>query len=103
MIRNEWNTLILISETVEYDDIGVAQTTETKSEVLAHFISIGQKEYWNSASQHDIQPSAIAEVFSYDYDGQELCEVEGVQYTIYRTYLDGDKASLYLAKRTRNV
>lgn len=101
MFKGTHHLITLIQETVAYNHIGVAETKEEKYKAYARMKSIGAKEYWNGAGQHDIKPEAVADVFTYDYHGEKLAEVDGERYQIYRTYIDGDTISLYLAQRTR--
>lgn len=103
MIKGTYHVISLIDETTTYNDIGVAETQETSHNAYAEVSSIGAKEYWNSAGQHDIKPEAIARVFTYDYNGEKLADVDGERYTIYRVYVEGDQISLYLAHRTKDI
>lgn len=91
----------LIKTVTQYDDLGVAKTTETTRKAYARINSIGQKEYWSSTGQHDFKPEMVADVFTFDYDGEELAEIDGKRYQIYRNYRQGDTTSLYLTKRPR--
>lgn len=95
--------ITLVKTATTYDSIGVAQTTETTRKAYARLNSIGQKEYWSSTGQHDFKPEAVAEVFRYDYDGEELAEINGERYQVYRTYIQGDKVDLYLTRRPREA
>lgn len=104
MTFQDTETIItLVKTSTTYDSIGVAQITETTRQAYAHLNSIGQKEYWSSTGQHDFKPEAVAEVFRYDYDGEELAEIDGERFQIYRTYIQGDKVDLYLTRRPRET
>lgn len=101
MIKGEKHIITLITEETTYNNIGVAVMQETESKAYAKMKSIGAKEYWNGAGQHDIKPEAVADIFTYDYHGEKLAEVDGERYQIYRTYIQGDTISLYLAHRMK--
>lgn len=93
--------ITLIKTAVEYDNLGVAKTKEATRKAYARLNSIGQKEYWSSTGQHDFKPEMVADVFTFDYDGEELAEIDGKRYQIYRSYRQGDTTALYLTKRPR--
>lgn len=93
--------ITLIKTAVEYDELGVAKIKETTRKAYARLNSIGQKEYWSSTGQHDFKPEMVADVFTFDYEGEELAEIDGKRYQIYRSYRQGDATALYLTKRPR--
>lgn len=93
--------ITLIKQEIQYDELGVAIPTETKRYAYAHLNSIGQKEYWSSTGQHDFKPECVAGVFTFDYDGETLAEIDGKRFQIYRSYRKGDTTALYLTKRPR--
>lgn len=103
MILDCEGLITLITSTVDYDDIGVATTKETRRMAYAQLSSIGQSEYWSSAAQHDIKPEGRAKVFYFDYNGEETVEYEDVRYSVYRSYKEGDYITLYLQKTVRDV
>lgn len=101
MITQTTQIIKLIEETVSYDDLGVAHTEQSYHYAYAEIGSIGAKEYWASTGDHTVKPEARAKVFRYDYHGEKHCEIEGTQYHIYRSFIEGDFVSLYLEKRVR--
>ena len=103
MISDCEGLITLITSTVAYDDIGVATTKETRRKAYAQLSSIGQSEYWSSAAQHDVKPEGRATIFYFDYDDETEVEIENVRYSVYRSYRDGDRLTLYLQRKVRNV
>lgn len=102
MITQSTQIIKLLEETVTYDNVGIAQSALTEHFAYAEVGSIGAKEYWSSTGDHTVQPEARAKVFRYDYHGEKYCEIEGNQYHIYRSFVEGDFVSLYLEKRVRD-
>lgn len=47
-----------------------------------------------------LNPEIVATVFAPEYQGEEVAEINGVRYSIYRTYRDkGEKLELYLERK----
>ena len=88
----------LISEAFIIDDIGQRIATETSREVYGQKGAITRAE-WNAAAQQGLKPSYEVTMFAYDYEGEEIAEVDGERYTIYRTYKRNDTVELYLEKK----
>lgn len=88
----------LIAERFEQDALSQQVPVETRREVFCTIGSVQQSE-WFSAGQKGFNPQFRLKVFSGDYAGESLVEVDGVRYSIYRTYLgDNDQMELYLKK-----
>lgn len=88
--------LKLISITHEADDIGQLHDVKTERNVFARIRSVTQSE-WKAAGEMGLKPEFQATIFEYDYKGEKECELHGVLYGIYRTYLrSGEKIELYL-------
>lgn len=51
-----------------------------------------------AAFQAGIKPAWKVSVFYGDYDGELTVEYNGIVYSVYRTYVDGDNIELYLRK-----
>lgn len=99
----------LISESFTKDSILQEVSTRTYNKVYCYVRSITRAE-WSEASRNGLNPSLMLELFRYDYNGEELVNIGGVEvggvvtggetYAIYRTYSAyGDKIELYLEKR----
>ena len=102
MITQSTQIIKLLEETVTYDNVGIARAVQTEHYAYAEIGSIGAKEYWSSTGDHTIAPEACAKVFRYNYNGEKYCEIECVQYHIYRSFVKGDFVFLYLEKRVRD-
>lgn len=89
----------LIGKAFNVDDIGQRVATETSRAVYGRMGSITRAE-WGASLQNGFNPSFSITMFAYDYNGEELAEVDGVRYSIYRTYRYNDLIELYLEKKT---
>ncbi len=87
--------ICLVSETIEYDDIGQAVPAETFRKVFARVRSVSLNE-WSQASQLGLSASYEAIVWAHEYHGEEIIEIEDKRYHVYRTYSTGDRIELYL-------
>ena len=91
--------LKLISTTYTVDSIGQRIPTETARTVFCDLQSITRQEFL-AAGSLGLKPSWVAVMFSPDYEGEQLCEVNGERYSIYRTYRDrNERLELYLERR----
>lgn len=88
----------LIQETFIVDNIGQRIPQETKKAVYGTQHSITRAE-WNASGQRGLKPEFMLSMFAYDYQGEELAEVDGVRYGIYRTYRNNDLVELYMEKK----
>lgn len=91
----------LISETIQADTIGNQIPVKTLRQVYATAEPIAQNEFFK-AQAIGIKPRAKLIVFFGDYQGEELLEWEGTEYSIYRTYQKDDLVELYAEKRLGN-
>lgn len=93
----------LISETFAENQYGVPVPTETEREVFCNVRSISQSE-WFEGARNGLNPEFQVIVFQYDYDGEEIVELEKERYTVYRTYVRADEMiELYLERKQGNV
>ena len=76
----------LISTEQVIDSYGVPQTTYTPREVFAEVHSVRRSEFYN-AGRNGLNPAFEFTMFQGDYQGETICEYEGKQYAIYRTYI----------------
>lgn len=89
----------LISKTYITDAIGQKIAQETKRTVYGTKYPITRAE-WNTGGQNGLKPEFMIAMFTYDYQGEELAEVEGARYGIYRTYTNNDRVELYMERKT---
>lgn len=96
------NVCTLIGETYAKDTIGQMIPTEVDSDVFCNVASVSQSE-WFAGGQAGLKPELKLTMFAPDYAGQKLVEVNGIRYTIYRTYVRQDELlELYLERKTGN-
>ena len=76
---------------------GNAVYTETETLVYAEDISIRQTEFFQAAAV-GFKPERCLKMYAFEYHGEQLCELDGERYNIYRTYLaqGSDRIELYL-------
>jgi hypothetical protein len=98
---NRSDTCVLVNSTYEKDEYGVMQKTETTAEVFCDVTSVSASE-WFEGGRNGLNPEKRIKMFLYDYDGEKIVEVDGVRFTVYRTYVDRDEIELYLEKRKGN-
>lgn len=93
----------LISETFTENQYGVPVPTETEREVFCNVRSISQSE-WFEGARNGLNPEFQVIIFQFDYDGEEIVELEKERYTVYRTYVRADEMiELYLERKQGNV
>lgn len=92
--------LNLISIEQIQDTFGVWRETLTPREVFAELHSITRNEFFE-AGRNGLNPAFEFTVFQGDYQGETLCEYEGKQYSIYRTYIvpGTDYIELYVERQ----
>ena len=85
----------LIKQSFTQDDYGQQVPTETSREVFAKVESVGMNEFF-AANQLGFKPD-LRLTFVQEYKGEEIAEVGGVRYEIYRVFQKfEDYAELYL-------
>ncbi len=90
----------LINLLYETDSIGQRiEAGEATRTLLCTLHSISRQE-WSSAAQQGLQPECMVRLASSDdYEDELLAELNGVRYSIYRTYMTEDGGiELYLRK-----
>lgn len=91
--------LTLIEVTYIDDSIGQQIAKETPREVYCGVSSVSASE-WFEAGRAGLKPEYRVTMFAPDYQGEEIAELDGVRYGIYRTYLGGNETiELYLEKK----
>ena len=64
--------------------------------------SVTRDEFFNGG-RNGLNPELVLTVFFGDYSGEKIAEVNGIRYTIYRTYqLRNDTIELYTERRVGN-
>lgn len=94
------DTAYLVYQEKTQDDTGVWHSTDKLRKVYCKVKSVGQKE-WYEGGRSGLNPELQITMFSFDYHGEEIVEIGGRRYTIYRTYTNRtiDEIELYLQFR----
>lgn len=89
----------LIGVTYQEDAMKQKIPVEKSREVFCQVEGLRQSEFF-AAGRKGLKAQFMITVFPEDYEGESLCEVDGVRYGIYRTYpAKNDKLELYLEKK----
>lgn len=93
----------LIQAKITQNNIGVSVKEETKKTVYAEISTSGQREFFKAA-QSGFKPALQALVWDFEYSGEREAEIDGVRYSIYRTYdkSESGMTELYLERRGGN-
>ena len=74
-----------------------------KRRVFCHIDSVTGAEYFNGG-QTGIRPQYRITMFRFDYQGEEVVELDGELFTVYRTYISrNDNIELYVERRKGNA
>lgn len=93
------SVLTLIGVTFTQDAIRQQVQTETRREVFCNISSVSASE-WFEAGRSGLKPEYRATMFYPDYNGEELAELDGKRYGVYRTYQKRtDEIELYLERK----
>lgn len=94
------NICVLIAKTYTLDALNQQIASLTTREVFCNIQSVTQSEWFNGGQQ-GFKPEYKVTMFAPDYEGEDIVQLNGVQYSIYRTYVRQDEnIELYLEKRT---
>ena len=89
----------LISVERAQDTIGQWTETDVRHTVYGQITSVSMDEYF-AGGQNGFKPEYRITMFGPDYKGETRCEVDGVEYSIYRVYRGRtDTVELYLERR----
>lgn len=97
------NVLDLITVSPEAGGVGT-EPTESKRTVYCTVRSIGQQEAYLAMGQGLNPELKVILAHDFEYEGEGLCELDGVRYQILRTYItETDGIELTLQRVTRNA
>ncbi len=77
--------LTLVSKTRTQDEYGMWKETQTTREIFCQVESVTRAEFFDGG-RNGLNPEFQFTVFSGDYEGETVCQYDGKQYAIYRTY-----------------
>lgn len=90
----------LISVEREQNTFGQWVDQITRSTVYGQISSVSQDEFF-AGGANGYKPEYRITMFSPDYNDEQRCEIDGVEYSIYRVYRRrNDVVELYLERRT---
>ena len=93
------NICNLISYTYSTDSIGQKIPTESTKQVYCSVESVTRAE-WAAAGERGLKPEFRLTMFAYDYEGEDLVELDGERYGVYRTYhTKDDQIELYVERK----
>jgi len=99
---NRSSIAYLVVDSYTQNEFGVMEKSTTRYKVFANVTSVTGQE-WFEGGRNGLNPQFRFTLFSHDYHGEKVIEYQGVQYTIYRTYLRNvDEIELYTEKRKGN-
>lgn len=92
--------ITLISVTYTQNEIGEQMPIETEIPVWATLQSISRAELYDGGV-HGLNPDMVAVTAFVNYSGEQIAEVGGKRYGIYRTYAppNTDSIELYLERK----
>lgn len=104
MIPMDRSTVIyLVREEFVQNEYGVLVPQTSKRKVFANVTSVTSAE-WFEGGRNGLNPEYRMRVFSPDYEGEKVIEYNGIQYTIYRTYIGrNDTLELYVQRKMGNA
>lgn len=87
----------LVKETITHGNYGQEIITETSSTVFGRLYSVTRNE-WTDAGQRGVEANFRLDVYTFEYNGEKIVELDGVRYGVYRTYIrvNEDITELYL-------
>ena len=91
--------ITLYSDTVTFDDYGVARTVRTGKDVFCKVDSVTRSEFFE-AGRNGLNPEYRMTMFFGDYSGEQLIGYKGRMYSVYRTYQAGtDILEVYVERK----
>lgn len=93
---------VVTLETPVYDRGPLGQFVQVGTESREVFCEIGSitQSEWSAAGQMGLKPEMRITIWADEYGGAEAAVLDGVRYSIYRTYQAGpDKIELYLTRK----
>lgn len=95
------DVVTLLKSWFEKDDIGQQVAKETKREVFCNVDSASRTE-WRDAGMVGLRAERRVTMPLCNYCGEEIVEIHGTRYTVYRGYIrkGGDEIELHLERRS---
>lgn len=100
------DTLVsLLTITAGTDEEGFPTEEVVESvDVWGSVTSVDRQEFY-SAGQRNLKPEIRVTIWSAEYDGQEIIEIDGERFGVYRTYRQNysDEIELYVERKAGDV
>ena len=94
--------IVLVDQMYHLDQYGVPKPTLRKRTVYANVTSVTASE-WFEGGRNGLNPEFRVRMFAPDYQGEQVLELNGQLYSIYRTYqARTDIIELYVQKKKGN-
>lgn len=91
--------ITLIQTTYTVDKIGQQVPVEIGRDVFCNVSSVSASEFFD-AGRAGIKPEYRVTMFAPDYEQEEIVELDGKRYGVYRTYLgQNETVELYLERK----
>lgn len=91
--------ITLISEDESVNEIGEVTKIEAERKIRGQISYVNSAE-WFEAKRSDINSKWRVFVYDFEYKGEKIAVIDGVRYSIYRTYyVKGNKIELYLEEK----
>lgn len=102
-MQGRFTLVKLIKQEIDISPIGEQVVRKNITEVYGLITSVTSEEWFN-AHRNDINARYSVRVHAFEYKGQELAEIDGIKYRIYRTYESGvDYIELKLEQKVGTV
>lgn len=88
----------LLKKGYKPDGIGNQIPVKEERPVFAMIGSVSQAEYFE-AGKMGLKPEYKITIYNQEYDGEEKVRYGDTIFSIYRTYLYGDRLEMYLTKK----
>ena len=89
----------LLTVTRQKNTFGQYEETVTRNTVYGQIDSVTRNEFF-AGGQNGHKPEYVVTMFGPDYNDELRCEIDGVEYSIYRVFRRrSDTVELYLEKR----
>lgn len=88
----------LIKEELTKDENFEQKQTNTEQTVIGTLSSVSASEFY-AAANTGYMPEIVLRIYEQEYSQQKKVRVNGVQYTVIRTYLSGDFIELHCQRK----
>lgn len=93
------NVLTLVDVTYTTDALNQQVPQETTRDVFCNVSSVSAQEFFD-AGQAGLNPEWRVTMFAPDYNGETIAELNGLRYSVYRTYLGKNETiELYMERK----